>query len=607
LIDPRRMASAPRWIRINGIDVPVEYALQRQLMRRLYLHAVATWEDVSGRPTTEKHLEELASQLNAESAITLFSALSTFQHNRRLNLDGLDADQISAATELLSPSVAAEVIDKLRKGHRHRWLHEEQLLAAMRLVILHGQPGPMKASPDRDVLGELLLGINDHLRLEGPSDEPKELQRMRMVLRPMGLLASEQERYVIPRFQDLLLIRARHEQERGGMDLDAAFEQATGGLSPEEYLAAALVYVMPFVTVSDVRSLAASNYREILAQYEKRHRNADKARLCADQFVGSISWYRDQFRELETRALAYWDYMPFKRRPLIRLEENVSPLPISFSLLMQKLATGPYWLLHHHLGQVDPAHGVQNLNALMGRVFEGYAEDLLDRTFIPVADARFVPGSAMTTDRAGVKKPDGVMQQGSDFVVFETSATVLSDAAIVNSDPSAFLKEIATKHQSKVVQLGKAIEGLSTRLVKAPGVDISKVRAIYPVLLLLHPFPHFRFTVEPLRQAISTGPVGHGRTQLMSLTIVSAEEMEMIEPVLAGGVVAFGELLVRRNADEISRDTSFKNFLLSSGIKGVDDNQNMKQLYDERLKSEELDRALHELFVFDDDSPGEGA
>ena len=595
------LSAGPGWARLNGIDVPLEYALQRDLMRRLHLHAVATWQDVTGSPTSEERLQQLAAELNAESAITLFSALATVQHNRRGGLAGLDADQISAATELLPPNVASEIVDRLKKGHRHRWLHEEQLLAAMRLVILHGQSGRMTGAPDRQILAEFLLGINDHFHLEGPSGEPEEWQRMRMVLRPLGLLASEQERYLIPRYQDLLLVRARVEKSRGALDLDSAFEEATAGLSFEQYLAAALIYLMPFVTVTDVRSLAASNYREILGAYERRFRDAKKAEICAEQFVGTVGWYHDQFNAMEAKPLAYWDYLPFKRRPLIRLEENQSPLPISFSLLLQKLATGPYWLLHHHLATVDAEHGVQNLNALMGAVFEAYSEDVLERTFKPVAEASFVAGSAITARTRGVKRPDGVVQQGTNLIVFETSATVLSDAAIVNSDPAAFMNESASKHRSKVVQLGKAIEGIASGALQAPGIDISRVGAIYPVLLLLHPFPHFRFTVEPLRDAVPPRRVGQRDAQQMPLTILTAEEMEMLEPALAGGVATLADLLAQRAADGVARDTSFKNFLLSSGLQGIEENASMKQLYDERLKSQELSRALHELFIFDDD------
>ena len=51
----------------------------------------------------------------------------------------------------------------LQSRDRGVWLHEEQLLAAIRLLILHGKPGRMQAAPDREVIGELLLGINDQL------------------------------------------------------------------------------------------------------------------------------------------------------------------------------------------------------------------------------------------------------------------------------------------------------------------------------------------------------------------------------------------------------------------------------------------------------------
>lgn len=97
-------------------------------------------------------------------------------------------------------------------------------------------------------------------------------------------------------FQDLLLVRARAQAaRRGGLDLDAAFVKATNGLGLEQYLAAAVVYSAPFVGVHDVKTLISSGYREILGQYEKRHNNPDIASLCAEQFVGTIDWYRERF------------------------------------------------------------------------------------------------------------------------------------------------------------------------------------------------------------------------------------------------------------------------------------------------------------------------
>jgi hypothetical protein len=602
-----RRTTPPGWVERNGVAIPFSYAAELELRRRLFMIATATWEDVSGTATSPSRLEELAAELNAEAALTAFSVLATFLHNRRGNAGDAVADQIAAATELFPPAIARQVVDMLRSQNRGVWLHEEQLLAAMRLVILHGQEGRMQAAPDQAVIAELLLGINDHIRIEGRPDETTDQQGVRMVLRPLGMLAAEQERYLIPRFQDLLLVRARGQTaRRGGLDLDAAFMKATNGLSLEQYLAAALVYSAPFVGVHDVKTLISSSYREILGQYERRHKNPDVAHLCAEQFVGTMDWYRERFSASQAGPLAFWDYMPFKERPVIRLEEGSSPIPLSFTFLLQKLATGPFWLLHAYFAASDPERGVQNFKGVWGTLFEDYAQDALVRTFALAADALFVREKDIIGGGTGIKKPDGVLQQGSALVVFESSATVLSDAVVVASDPVRFDQEISTKHRAKAAQLHQAVDALATGRIVAPGVDMSRVRAVYPVLLLLYPFPQHLFTVKPLRDVVIEGPIQNTGISMKSLTIMTAEEMEIVEPLVSGSDATLPSLLDRKASRPVDRDTSLKNFLFNQGIAGAADNPNMKQLYDERLKSPELRNALHELFVLDDDPGASG-
>jgi hypothetical protein len=592
----------PGWEVRNGIVLPPTYVAEVELRRRQYWEVLATWADLAGSPATEERLTELASQLNAESAITLISVLSTLLNNRRGDAAKRQADQISAAIEFLPESVADRVVELFRQKLRHRWLHEEQLLAAMRLLILHGKPGPIDGAPDRRALAELLLGINDVIIRLGLPGESAEQEGVRMVLRSLGMLASEQERYLIPRFQDLLLVKARARQgDRGAIDLDGTFGRATGGLTLAEYLAAALIYVGPFTGIHDVKTLAAVNYRQVLGDYEKRHRDPSKAAACAEQFVGTIDWFRDRFAAQAPRPMPYWDYLPFKQRPLIRLYEGGSPIPISFSFLMQKLATGAYFLLEDQARVDDPTHGVQRFRGFFGGLFEEYAQQVLARTLAPVAGAVFVPETAISGGGPGVKKPDAIIQQGSSLVVFESTVTALSDAAVVASDPAAFELEIKSKHMAKASQLRNGIEALAAGQLVAAGVDMSVVREIYPVLLLLYPFPHFGFTVKPLREALRPGQIGRGALEVRALTVMSAEELEMIEPILADGPVALSELLALKEGSRATSDTSLKNFLLSEGVPGSLENPKMRQLYDERFKAPELQEALHRLFVFDDD------
>lgn len=298
--------------------------------------------------------------------------------------------------------------------------------------------------------------------------------------------------------------------------------------------------------------------------------------------------------------------MPFKERPLIRIEEGSSPIPVSFAFMLQKLATGPYWLLHSPFAASHPERGVQNFKGVIGTLFEDYVQEALTRAFAPVSDALFVEEKAITGGGKGIKKPDGVLQQGSSLVVFESSATVLSDAVVVASDSVRFNHEIRAKHRAKAAQLRQAVEALVTGHLVAPGVDMSRVTVVHPVLLLLYPFPQHLFTVKPLRDVVAEGPIQNTGITLKSLTIMTAEEVEIVEPLVSGGDATLPALLDRKASHSVDHDTSLKNFLLNSGIAGAAENPNMRQLYDERLKLAELRNTLHELFVLDDDPNADG-
>jgi hypothetical protein len=105
---------------------------------------------------------------------------------------------------------------------------------------------------------------------------------------------------------------------------------------------------------------------------------------------------------------------------------------------------------------------------------------------------------------------------------------------------------------------------------------------------------------------VAEGPIQNTGITLKSLTIMTAEEMEIVEPLVSGGDATLPALLDRKAIHSVDRDTSLKNFLLNSGIAGAAENPNMRQLYDERLKSGELRNTLHELFVLDNDPNADG-
>ena len=99
-----------------------------------------------------------------------------------------------------------------------------------------------------------------------------------------------------------------------------------------------------------------------------------------------------------------------------------------------------------------------------------------------------------------------------------------------------------------------------------------------------------------LREAIGQGLIGASHIEMRTLTLMSAEETEMIEPVISSGAISLPTMLRRKAESAATNDTSLKNFLLSEGMPGSSENPTMKELHDARLMSPEVREALHSLF-----------
>lgn len=90
--------------------------------------------------------------------------------------------------------------------------------------------------------------------------------------------------------------------------------------------------------------------------------------------------------------------------------------------------------------------------------------------------------------------------------------------------------------------------GLAHGTWSAPGLERKKIRHIYPVLVLLHPYPQNVATWQLLQQHIPTPEhiqCGYEflTTQVHHAQILTAEELEMLEPLLHNGELSLPDVL----------------------------------------------------------------
>jgi len=558
-------------------------------MRRLGYLTRLTWEDVTGRPTSLDRLRQIAGQLPTETVLALAGASSIVLLNRSQDADRRRQAQVSAVEEFLTPAHAASGRDLILRGERDAFLDHEQLLAAARLAIIDGLPGPPQPLTEEGtaLVAELFLGINDVLNLDPSGTMSADELLISLGLRSLAARDPQASHNSVARSYDLLVTRSRsYVGEEPGLDLDAAFDAASGGMSIDAYYGCAIWYLAPFIGVENIGQLAGNLWR-VLAEHEEQISDLTIRSRCQTLFTANLTELRDRLGP--TVDLARASTLAFRAAPIVRLEGG-RLLPISASLIFEKLSLGAYWLLHEYFRAADRGGGAQRFTKFIGKLHEAYVSDLLSRTYAEAyaGPARFVSEAdviAASGRRKGQKPPfDAALVEGDSLVLFEVGTPWFTIATIETADVAGFHSEVK-KVSKKAKQLASAIDALARGRWTIPGLDLASVRHIFPVLVMLHPYPRVPSSLQPIRAEVEEALIPFGRavaaTRVHKLELLSDEELEALEPYLTPKDLALPVLLTEKLEVRETADTSMKTYLLNIREMAERENPHMKSLYEE--------------------------
>jgi hypothetical protein len=548
--------------------------------------AYIPWSEVAGRFGGVDRLRELASSLSAEAVLIYISTMSTVLNNTPWDLNTLHAQQRALAQYLCTPEVARQVDRCIESGRGDVLIHEEQLLFAAKLALCYGQTGPA-----RDIalerFGELLLGINDLLQQEEGEAATLDASMIVRAMRRRGITRNEQARYLLPRYFDLLVTRAGS-KSLAGVNFEQMFLDAIG-LSIEQWMAFAFLYAAPFIGVASVKELQDKELLNMIQRWESQIREPEILERCQRLFSQERTGFRSELLPVGTEVVRA-DNLPLQEHPLFRLE-NGSALPISLPLLLEKGTMGVYWMLHRLFSQNDPEEGVRTFTAFVGQLFQEYATDLFKWIYSQHSDKsqHFYDEQAILEaserTRQHRKPPfDGVILIGDSLILTEMSTIALSAQVMASGDASDFLKLIQRSFVPKIMQLKAAFEGLADGTWQVPGLVRNGIRHVYPVLVLLHPFPQTGATWKPLKAAATApdwyqfgGPLF--TTYVHEPQILTAEELEMLEPLLCNGGQSLPDLLYDKVSQPQTAAMDMKTFLLTVRRVQEQPNEYMLALY----------------------------
>ena len=234
------------------------------------------------------------------------------------------------------------------------------------------------------------------------------------------------------------------------------------------------------------------------------------------------------------------EFRLWRKYPLIKISEN-QIMCIDIGFLSEKLETGVFWIIRDQLEKEKTGKG-EEIIGLRGQVFEDYAASIIKRGI----DAQTSSSMERCIIRPkyiqkGQAECTDIVVCGSEtLILLECKAPLLSAQTKFSGDFRKFYNGIKPNAIKGIEQLWNAIQSLGhtnkKKRRKVKEIDISKVKKIYPVLVLpdrtfsllwMNWFLDSEFQRLVKRNALKK------HLEIMPLTVLTIDNLESLEPYLS--------------------------------------------------------------------------
>ena len=243
------------------------------------------------------------------------------------------------------------------------------------------------------------------------------------------------------------------------------------------------------------------------------------------------------------------EFRLWRRYPLVRLSED-RIICVDIGFLLDKLQTGVFWIIRNQLEKCKKGDG-QKIISLWGDVFENYAASIVKRGIN--SQKPFLERCILNPKYIGKGEnecTDIAVCSDDTLILLECKAPLLSAGARFNGNFNKLRRELQTKlietetsggkrKYKGVGQLWHAIQTLGhtnkKKRKRIEGIDISKVKKIYPVLILsdrVFGAPCMNWFLNSEFQRFVKNNALKKHLEIMPLTVLTVEELEELEPWL---------------------------------------------------------------------------
>ena len=512
--------------------------------------AYITASDI-GFPDSMKDLTKILRTLNSEAVLVILTGI-----NYLIQQEDLPVTDIACQRAFCSPILQAQIAYENPVGHfifgRQSTL---RLLTEVACLFDVHSKSDMSQTEVKNKLARSYLIVNGLSEAEEPDslndlemdgkDEQAALRRDVMVdfiplweygIRP---LSSRGNNELLVRSYELL---RRLEKTNTNVDVNRIFYQATG-LTLRNYYHLILLVVSNYLNLSVQEILEGESLfidfkgsPDLKPLYDKLlPHTCISVNTLADKAAKSTS-LRNEFR--------LW-----RQYPLVKMTED-RIICVDITFLLDKLQSGIFWIIRDQLETCKRGDG-QKIISLWGDVFEDYAASIVQRGInsqTPSMEKCILNPKYIGKDEN--ECTDIMVCSDDTLILFECKAPLLSAEVKFSEDFDKLRRELQNKlvetrtkrNKTKikgVVQLWDAIQTLGHKNKKkrraVKGIDISKVKKIYPVLVLsdrVFSSPCMNWFLNSEFQRFVKRNVLKKPLEIMPLTVLTIDHLEQLEPCL---------------------------------------------------------------------------
>ena len=335
------------------------------------------------------------------------------------------------------------------------------------------------------------------------------------------------------RSQELLRHLQKHTSE---LNVDEIFLQATG-LTLQDYQQ--LIFgVFAFYWNFTPQEISQQDPIKGKSLFFNPNGQSSELTPLYEKLLSHICISMDELRNRAKEHPPFEDELLLWREyPILKISEDRT-ICVDFSFLLDKLQTGVFWTIRGYLKEKKKERGI--FEKLWGDVFEDYASSIIKRG---------ITSQDPSNREKLIIKPEYDQKQdhecadvaiccGDTLILMECKSTRLSAHAKFSGDFDTFYKNIEPAKKG-IKQLWNAILKLGNRRENergiVQGIDICKVKKIYPVLVLsdsAFSTPFINWFLNSEFQSLKQRKYLMKNLKIIPLTVLTIMDLESLEPYM---------------------------------------------------------------------------